>query len=172
MKHSILVAGLGLALLLVSSMVLAKTATINAGGEDVQAANDMIEVSVALPGGVVGKRVDRAILEVALSLGESVDSLYNHFPLVQVSEYASELPKQTVLLARNFAGIARFDVTRFVRAWSTTDAHQFVLGALTEANGTAIELGSTPAGWAGGQKARLVVEFQDRDGTSLTSQVE
>ncbi len=161
-----------LALILVSSTAFAETATINTAREDVQANDNVIEVLVALPTAIVGKRVDRAILEVALSLGESVDSLYNEFPLVEVSEDGSGLPKQTVLLARNFAGVARFDVTRFVRAWSTTETRQFVLGALSESNGTAIELGPTPAGWAGGQKARLLVEFRDRDGASPDSQVE
>lgn len=149
---------------------LADRATVDLSSEDVEASDDQIAISVALPAGVVGKRVDRAVLEVTIVLGESIDAQFNAFPLLELYEEGSELPKQTLLVASDFSGVARFDVTRFVRAWTTTDTKHFVLGSVSESNGTAVGLASSPGAWASSQKARLVVEYNDRDGTSLATQ--
>ena len=158
-----------LALALGVTGAVAETVTVTVSSQGVESADNQMVVSVALPQVVVGKRVDRVVLEVPISLGESTESAFNDFPLIELYEGGSEMPKQTALLDRGFAGSARFDVTRFVRAWSTTDARQFVLGALSESNGTVFTLGATPARWSNGEKARLIIEYRDRDGRALTS---
>jgi hypothetical protein len=65
--------------------------------------------------------------------------------------------------------VARFDVTRFVRDWANTDARAFVLGAVSEDNDTVLSVG-TVGSWPNGTKARLIIEYLDRDGTSVVSQ--
>jgi parallel beta-helix repeat protein len=60
---------------------------------------------------------------------------------------------------------------RFVREWSNADERAFVLGTVSENNDTAFELGSVN-GWPNGTKARLTIKYIDRDGTSVTADVE
>jgi len=154
-----------------SAPSLARDATVNISTEDVDASDNQLAIAVSLPAGVVGKRINRAVLEVPIAMGESADSLFNEFPLLELYQDGSELPKQTVLLPSGFSGVARFDVTRFVREWSNTDAQGFVLGAVSEANATAFELG-TASQWANGIKARLTIEYSNHDGQSVAVDVE
>jgi hypothetical protein len=155
-------------MLFVSALAIAEDATVNVASEDVQSSDNQITVQVALPEAAIGKRIDKVILEVPISVGASADSAFIRFPLIELSQSGSEEPKQTALLAEGFNDIASFDVTRFVQPWSTTDEHEFVLGALSEANGTVLELG-TAAGWDTGVKARLVVKYSSLAGASATT---
>jgi hypothetical protein len=151
-----------------STRVVAADATVNVSSEDVQASGNQITVHVALPGDVVGKRIDRVILEIPITVGTSADSAFIHFPLIELDQSGSEEPKQTALLTEGFDGVAHFDVTRFVQTWSTADAREFVLGALSEGNLTVLELGAAGE-WEGGVKARLIVTYSILDGVSATT---
>lgn len=159
------------ALLLTAGSARAETATVNVIGEGVQASDALLTIVVALPAEVVGKRISRAVLEVPIALNESEDAAFNEYPIIQLFQDGSEAPKQTVLLEPGLNDVVRFNVTRFVREWSNTDRHEFVLGAVSESNGTAFELG-TAGQWASGTKARLIIEYRDRDGTSSVADVE
>ena len=157
--------------LLASGSALAETATVNVTSEGVQGSDRLLSIAVALPAEVVGKRISRAVLEVPIALNESDDDAFNDYPLIELYQEGSEAPKQTILLEQALNGIVRFNVTRFVREWSNTDTREFVLGAVSESNGTAFELG-TAGSWANGTKARLVIRYQDRDGTSVATDAE
>lgn len=159
------------ALLFVSGSVSAETATVDVISEGVQASDALLTIAVALPAEVVGKRISRAMLEVPIALNESQDATFNEYPLIELFQDGSEAPKQTILLEPGLNGIVRFNVTRFVREWSNTDLREFVLGAVSESNGTAFELGAAGA-WPNGTKARLIIEYQDRDGTSVAADIE
>jgi hypothetical protein len=152
--------------LFVASSALADTATFDVISENVQAADNVLTITVALPAEAVGMRISRAILEVPVSLNESANEGFNELPVLELYEEGSESPKQTILLEAEHDGIARIDVTRFVREWANTASRDFVLGAVSESNGTALDLG-TAAGWPNGTKARLMVTFSDRDGASV-----
>jgi len=151
--------------LLAAVPVLADDATVSVASKGIEASDNQITVRVALPENAVGKRLDRVILEVPVTVGGSAGSAFERFPLVELKQSDGEEPKQTTLLPEGFSGIARFDVTRFVRSWSTADAHPFVLGALSEGNYTTLELG-TAGRWTGDTKARLLVKYSTRDGVS------
>lgn len=155
-------------LLVASGSALAETATVNVVSQGVQASDALLTVTVALPAEVVGKRISRAVLEVPIALNESEDAIFNEYPLIELFQDGSEAPKQTILLGQGHNGIVRFDVTRFVREWSSTDSREFVLGAVSESNGTAFELGTAGA-WPNGAKARLIIKYHDRDGTSVAA---
>ncbi len=163
-KSIFLIVGLFLA-----ASASADTASVDIISENVQMDGNIMTITAALPAEAVGKRIGRAILEVPVSLNESEDDDFNALPVLELYEGGSETPKQTVLLEPGYDGIARIDVTRFVRDWPNTDSRQFILGAVSEENATAFELG-TAAGWTNGTKARLTVQFSDRDGTSVVSQ--
>lgn len=154
------------ALLLATASARAETATVNVAGEGVQASDRLLTIAVGLPAEVVGKRISRAVLEVPIALNESEDAAYNEYPIIQLFQDGSEAPKQTLLVERGLNGIVRFNVTRFVREWSNTDPREFVLGSVSEGNRTAFELGTAGA-WPSGTKARLIIKYQNRDGTSV-----
>jgi hypothetical protein len=171
MQRIILIAATLMVLALPSVGALAKDAMVDVANQDVEATDNRLAIAVALPAGVVGKRIDRAILEVPIAVGESADSRFDEFPLIELFEDGSELPKQTILLASGFDGIARFNVTRFVREWPNSDTREFVLGTVSESNATTFELG-TASQWSNGIKARLVIEYSNRDGQSSTANAE
>lgn len=158
-----------LGLMLIASSVVAETATINIDSGDVESVESVLTIEAALPVDAVGKRISRAILEVAIVLGESGNSVFNELPVVELYEDGSEMPKQSTLLDPGLNGVARFDVTRFVREWANTDARAFVLGAMSEDNDTVLEVG-TVGSWPNGTKARLIIEYLDRDGTSVAEE--
>lgn len=154
--------------LLVAVSASAETETLNIGSGDVANASSVLTIETALPAGAVGKRISRAMLEVAIVVGESENAAFNEFPVVELYEDGSETPKQTALLNAGLSGVARFDVTRFVRDWANTDARAFVVGAVSEDNDTVLAVGSVGA-WPNGTKARLIIEYHDRDGTSVAA---
>jgi len=147
---------------------VAETTRVDVGNEDVESSERLLTITVALPSGAIGKRIDKAVLEVPVTLVESPDSAFNDFPVLELRENGSEAPKQTVLLEKGFAGIARFDITRLVRGWANTDAHQIMLGALAESNGTTFGLGEA-AQWSVGTKARLIVDCSELKGERVSS---
>jgi hypothetical protein len=149
----------------------AETATVDVPSEDVEATNGLLTITVSLPAGAVDKRLGRAVLEIPIVVGESANELFNEFPMLQLYEDGSDLPKQTVMLAQGHSGVVRIDVTRFVREWSGVEERALVLGTVSEDNDTAFELGSV-GWWPNGTKARLTVEYMDRDGTSVVADVE
>lgn len=151
-----------------SGSVRAETATVNVVSQGVQSSDRLLTIAVALPAEVVGKRISRAVLEVPIAINESEEAAFNEFPLIELYQDGSELPKQTVRLEAGSDRTIRFNVTRFVREWSNTDPREFVLGAVSESNGTDFELGAAGA-WATGTKARLVISYQDRDGSSVAA---
>lgn len=155
--------------LLIGSIALAETETVDIGSGDVANVVSVLTIDTALPAAAVGKRISRAILEVAIVLGESENAAFNVLPVVELYEDGNETPKQTTLLEPGLNGVARFDVTRFVRDWDNTDARAFIVGAVSEDNDTVISVG-TVGSWPNGVKARLIVEYLDRDGTSVASQ--
>lgn len=85
--------------------------------------------------------------------------------------FASEMPKQSVLLPASYDGVVRVDVTRFVREWSGDGARTFGLGRVSDSNGTAFGLGAN-APWEGETKARLVIHYSEWDGESAATEVE
>jgi len=155
--------------LLTTSLAFAETATINVSSGDVEGAGSVLTIDVALPADVMGKRISRAILEVAIVVGQSENAPFNEFPVVELYEDGSETPMQTALLERGLNGAASFDVTRFVRDWANTNVRAFVVGAISEDNDTVIGVG-TVGSWPNGVKARLVIDYQDRDGTNVAAQ--
>lgn len=157
--------------LFTSGSVRAETATVNVVSGGVQSSDRLLTIAVALPAEVVGKRISRAVLEIPIAITESEEAAFNEFPLIELYQGESELPKQTVRLEPGYNRVIRLNVTRFVREWSNTDPREFVLGAVSESNGTAFELGTAGA-WANGTKARLVIRYQDRDGTSVATDAE
>jgi len=150
------------------AIALAEEATVDITSDNVMVSDSLLTIAVALPGDAVGKRVDSAVLEIPLTVSESADSAFILFPLVEIRESGSDTPKKTILLTEAFSGVARIDVARFVRAWSTTDEHDFLLGALSEGNATVFELGTQPE-WASGVKARLVIRYSSLDGGSAAA---
>lgn len=158
-----------LGLIAIASLAAAETASVDISSGDVENVESVLTIATALPAGAVGKRISRAVLEVAIVLGESENAAFNEFPVVELYERGSETPKQTTVLEAGLNGIARFDVTRFVRDWANTDARAFVVGAVSEDNDTVLELGSVGA-WLNGTKARLIIEYHDRDGTSVAAE--
>lgn len=158
-----------LAVLLMAASALAETATIDISGGDVDNVGSVLTIDTALPARAVGKRISRAVLEVAIVLGQSENAVFNELPVFELYEDGSETPGQTTLLEARLDGVARFDVTRFVRDWANTDARAFVVGAISEENDTVFEVG-TVGSWPNGTKARLIINYLDRDGTSVASQ--
>lgn len=141
--------------------VSAKRTAINVPSENVEASEGLLTIDVALPAGVVGQRIDRAVLEVPIAVGESADAAFNAFPMIELYQVDNAEAKQTVLLAANHGGLVRIDVTGLVRTWTTTDARQFVVGIVSRNNKTVFEQ-QAHAAWPSGTKARLVVEYRDR----------
>jgi hypothetical protein len=156
-------------LIAVASLAAAETASVDISSGDVESVESVLTIETALPAGAVGKRISRAVLEVAIVLGESENAAFNEFPVVELYEDGSETPKQTAMLETGLNGIARFDVTRFVRDWANTDARTFVVGAVSEDNDTVVQVGSVLS-WPNGTKARLIIEYHDRDGTSVAAE--
>lgn len=146
--------------------IRAESTRVDVAGEDIKSSGRFLTITAVLPSGVVGKRIDRAVLEVPITLVESEDSAFNDFPLLELRENGTDGAKQTFLMEKGFVGIARFDVTRLVRGWNSTRTHAIVLGALAESNGTVFALGQA-AQWSGGTKARLVVDYSMLGGESV-----
>jgi len=151
-----------------SSTVVGEESIILIGDDDVTVGDNQVTIAVVLPASAVGVRINRAVLEVPITLSESAEAAFNDFPLLELAELGSETPKQTILLKAGFDGVARFDITRFAREWSDTDAHELVLGVLSESNETSFDVG-TAATWDSGIRARIVLSFSSLDGASATS---
>ncbi|MCI0452336.1 MAG: hypothetical protein L0Z51_08080 [Candidatus Latescibacteria bacterium] len=147
-----------------------ETAIVNVPAEDVSTSDSVLTISVTPPSATIGKRVDRAFLEVVIEIDESANDDFNDFPILELYQEGSEMPKQTLLLSAGHDGVVRLDVTRFVRGWSGNEARTFVLGRVSEDNATAFSLG-TDGPW-GSAKARLVTRYSNRDGTSVAADVE
>jgi hypothetical protein len=147
-----------------------EVAVVNVPAESVTTSDSVLTISVTPPSATIGKRVDRAFLEVVIEIDESANDDFNDFPILELYQEGSEMPKQTLLLSKGHDGVVRVDVTRFVRAWSDDGARTFVLGRVSEDNATAFSLGA--GGEWGSAKARLVVRYSNRDGTSVAADVE
>lgn len=155
--------------LLLAPHAHAETHTINIGSGDVTSEGSVLTIETGMPPAALGMRISRAILEVAIDLGESENDAFNGLPVVELYEDGSETPMQTELLEPGLNGAARFNVTRFVRDWADSNTRVFIVGAVSEDNDTVVQLGSV-AEWGNGTKARLIIEYQDRDGTSVVQE--
>jgi hypothetical protein len=143
-------------------MALAERVVVEVPSENVAASTGLLTIDIALPAEVVGKRVDRCFVELPIVVGESTDAAFNTFPMVELYEASNPELRQTVLLLAEHRGLLRIDVTNLVRAWTTVDTRQFVVGTVSEDNKTVFEI-ETYGGWATGTAARLVVEYRNRD---------
>lgn len=154
--------------LVLAVTVAADEAVIDLEGDGVVAGNRQVAITVSLPPRLVGSRINRAVLEVPLKIQQGANSTFADFPLIELVEPGSELPKQTELLVTSFDGIARFDITRLVKTWVDASDHELVLGALSEKNGTSMNL-RVASEWNSGVKARLIISFSTLTGAGAAS---